>query len=265
MGSVKEEADWTEGNSGAAGSKPMEATSRASTERRDTKKPSRADVVLGTDKEPLKEEKEKEPQQEEGGEEKEWWHKHWNESGQSWNDWWSAREAEWNEWQEEKKKEAEEEAARQVEKPPKEEDEKNTEKRNWWESTATKEEQQKKWAETWLVKEPGSGKNEAPEEPPIRNRCGSERQKAKLKWVEGQGKEKGASEEELELMRLGALGKSRASRLVRRQERQKALKVVELAEEAARKAAEAPQPTWLKCSNGTTGRGPSLAVAGLLL
>ena len=142
MGSVKEEADWTEGSSGAAGSKPMEATSRASTERRNAKKPSWADVVLGTDKKPEKEEKEKEPQQEEG-EEKAWWHKHWNESGQSWTDWWSAREAEWNEWQEEKKKEAEEEAARQVEKPPKEEDEKKTEKRNWWESTATKEEQQK--------------------------------------------------------------------------------------------------------------------------
>lgn len=108
--------------------------------------------------------KETKPKQEEGGEEKEWWHKHWNESGQSWNDWWSAREAEWKDWQEEEEKEAEEEAARQVEQTKKEGDEKKEEKRNWWESTASKEEQERRWAETWLVKEPGRGSTEAPVE-----------------------------------------------------------------------------------------------------
>ena len=249
-GLMKEEIDWNEGSSGAAGSQPVETTNPGRRNRKG--KPSWADVlIMGTDKEPMKEGKETEPKQEEGGEEQEWWHKHWNESGQSWTDWWSAREAEWKEWEEEQKEEAEEEAARQLEETKKEGTEKKEEKRNWWESTASKEEQERRWAKTWLVKEPGKGSTETPEAPteapvegPKKNKCGSEKQKAKLKWVEGQAKEKGASDQELELMRLGALWKSRADRLVRRQvDRQKALKVAELAEESASKAAEAAQAT----------------------
>ena len=119
------------------------------------------------------------------------------------------------EWEEEQKEEAEEEAARQLEETKKEGTEKKEEKRNWWESTESKEEQERRWAKTWLVKEPGKGSAETPEAPteapvegPKKNKCGSEKQKAKLKWVEGQAKEKGASDQELELMRLGALGKS---------------------------------------------------------
>ena len=209
-GLMKEEIDWNEGSSGAAGSQPVETTNPGRRNRKG--KPSWADVlIMGTDKEPMKEGKETEPKQEEGGEEQEWWHKHWNESGQSWTDWWSAREAEWKEWEEEQKEEAEEEAARQLEETKKEGTEKKEEKRNWWESTESKEEQERRWAKTWLVKEPGKGSTETPEAPvegPKKNKCGSEKQKAKLKWVEGQAKEKGASDQELELMRLGALGKS---------------------------------------------------------
>ena len=80
-------------------------------------------------------------------------------------DWWSAREAEWKEWEEEQKEEAEEEAARQLEETKKEGTEKKEEKRNWWESTASKEEQERRWAKTWLVKEPGKGSTETPEAP----------------------------------------------------------------------------------------------------
>lgn len=163
-GLMKEEIDWNEGSSGAAGSQPVETKNPGRRNRKG--KPSWADVlIMGTDKEPMKEGKETEPKQEEGGEEQEWWHKHWNESGQSWTDWWSAREAEWKEWEEEQKEEAEEEAARQLEETKKEGTEKKEEKRNWWESTASKEEHERRWAKTWLVKEPGKGSTETPEAP----------------------------------------------------------------------------------------------------
>ena len=132
-GLMKEEIDWNEGSSGAAGSQAVETKNPGNRNRKG--KPSWADVLMGTDKDSMKEGKETEPKQEEGGEGQEWWRKHWNESGQSWTDW-SAREAEWKEW-EEQKEEAEEEAARQLEETKKEGTEKKEEKKNWWESTAT--------------------------------------------------------------------------------------------------------------------------------
>ena len=206
--------------------------------RNKTPKPSWADMVTG--EKPNKETTKDEPMEEEG---EEWWQRDWKKKGQSWDQWWQDKRQEWDEWKKSEKEEMqrEEEEYQQRLKAEQErqhkEEEKEEEKRDSKGLGEEKSKEEEKLSEDNEEAEEVQPKNQQP--PTWKNRTGSQKERARRRWVESKAEEQGL---DIGLARLGALGGSRMRRLVSRQEDRATMKeTVESAERAAEKAAVAAQ------------------------
>ena len=137
------------------------------------------------------------------GQKKEWWEEDWKKGGKSWDDWWEEKEGQWQAW---------------------------SKKQRW----------KQDGEETEIENEAGPEREVASSSTQQKNKCGSQKEKAKRRWLMGTCKNE--SQEEKERLKLGALGGSRMKRLLSRQEdRKNALQIAEAAEKAAANAAAAAQ------------------------
>ena len=185
--------------------------SSSSDPKRRNKKHSWADMVVEGPKKAFPEPDKKAKEEVDEVEEEQWWHKDWKEGGKSWDEWWQDREQEWQERKEYEREEGEKANATKEKEECKKEEEKE---------------------ESALQGTPARWKN----------RNGSTKERGRRKWMEGKAREAGQDEENVNLVKLAALGNSRMQRIAnRQQDRLTQKETAEAAERAATQAAQAAQ------------------------